>query len=90
MPQPPLPMPPVPNIIYQVLCGLQWIHSADIIHCDLKPQNILVKSGQVKICDFGLAGPAHHPAIPSTYSIASLWYRAPELIWKRHYSFVGT
>lgn len=36
--------------------GLKYIHSADVIHRDLKPRNILVNSNcDLKICDFGLA-----------------------------------
>ncbi|CCD22683.1 mitogen-activated protein kinase SMK1 NDAI_0A05280 [Naumovozyma dairenensis CBS 421] len=42
--------------IYQIICGIKYIHSADIIHRDLKPGNILVTwYGNLKICDFGLA-----------------------------------
>ena len=33
---------------------MKFIHSKDYIHRDLKPSNILVKKGEVKICDFGL------------------------------------
>ena len=30
------------KILYQILCGVKYIHSADIVHRDLKPGNILV------------------------------------------------
>lgn len=40
----------------QVLCGLKYIHSANVIHRDLKPSNLLVNAAcALKICDFGLA-----------------------------------
>lgn len=46
----------IQNFMYQILCGLKYIHSADVIHRDLKPGNILVTTqGTLKICDFGLA-----------------------------------
>ncbi|KAF7114142.1 hypothetical protein CNMCM5793_007720 [Aspergillus hiratsukae] len=42
--------------IYQILRGLKYIHSANVIHRDLKPTNILINENcDVKICDFGLA-----------------------------------
>lgn len=76
----------IQNFVYQILCGLKYIHSADVIHRDLKPGNILVNSqGTIKICDFGLArgiNPNNHPLhpMPITNYVATRWYRAPEVI----------
>ena len=43
-------------ITYNILCGMKYIHSANILHRDLKPANILINEDcEVKICDFGLA-----------------------------------
>ncbi len=48
-----------PNIIHKILLGLNYLHRNDIIHFDIKPENILVyeKKGKsyVKILDFGLS-----------------------------------
>jgi len=44
------------SFIYQILCGLKYIHSANVLHRDLKPGNLLVNADcELKICDFGLA-----------------------------------
>jgi mitogen-activated protein kinase 1/3 len=43
-------------IVYNILCGMNYLHSANIIHRDLKPANILINPNlDIKICDFGLA-----------------------------------
>ena len=42
--------------MYQILNGVDFLHSNRIVHRDMKPQNVLVTSGgQVKLADFGLA-----------------------------------
>lgn len=42
--------------LYQILRALKFIHSANIMHRDLKPRNILIDdNNDLKICDFGLS-----------------------------------
>jgi mitogen-activated protein kinase 7 len=44
--------------IYQILRGMMYIHSANIIHRDIKTRNLLINADcNIKICDFGLARP---------------------------------
>lgn len=44
------------TILYNSLCAINFMHSANIIHRDIKPGNFLIDQNcSVKICDFGLA-----------------------------------
>ena len=44
------------SIIYDILCGICYLHEANICHRDLKPENILVNDDcTIQICDFGLS-----------------------------------
>ena len=43
------------RILRQIAEGLQFLHSKNIIHMDIKPQNILFQNGQVKLADFGIS-----------------------------------
>ena len=46
----------IKTIMYNMLCGLKYIHSAGVIHRDIKPANLLIlQDCTVRICDFGLA-----------------------------------
>ncbi len=43
-------------VVYNLLCAVKYLHSANVLHRDMKPANILVNEDcSVKICDFGLA-----------------------------------
>ncbi|KAJ7207878.1 kinase-like domain-containing protein [Mycena pura] len=77
------------SFTYQTLCGLKYIHSANVLHRDLKPGNLVVNSdSELKICDFGLArgytpgGGASKAAgtLMMTEYVATRWYRAPEIM----------
>ncbi|PRP89714.1 membrane-associated tyrosine- and threonine-specific cdc2-inhibitory kinase-like [Planoprotostelium fungivorum] len=43
------------NYVLDITLGLKHIHECGYIHMDIKPENILVKEGRVKIGDFGSA-----------------------------------
>ncbi|KAI5478903.1 hypothetical protein MNV49_004537 [Pseudohyphozyma bogoriensis] len=77
------------SFIYQTLCGLKYIHSANVLHRDIKPGNLLVNADcELKICDFGLAramvaegqGEESKDGGFMTEYVATRWYRAPEIM----------
>lgn len=47
-----LPEPTVARLAYGIALGLSYLHEQGFIHRDIKPDNILLHNGRVKICDF--------------------------------------
>ena len=69
--------------LFQLLCGLKYLHDNKIIHRDLKPGNLLVsKDCKLRITDFGLARerPDNIEDGPMTEHVVTRWYRSPELM----------
>lgn len=69
------------EMMLQVCAGVGYAHRAGLVHCDLKPHNILVSpDGRVKITDFGIsrALAAIHPDEKTEIVWGSPQYFAPE------------
>lgn len=70
----------------QILAALSHCHSQDIIHCDLKSDNIMVdRNGQIKLLDFGLARDVSLTRLtPTGRVLGTPAYVAPERIQADH------
>jgi len=69
--------------MYQLLLAVYYMHSADILHRVMKPENILLNNDcELKLCDFGLSRGIDFELNPtmSTNYVQTRWYRAPELL----------
>lgn len=76
-----LPTEMVQKITWQVLSAIEFCHQNDVVHRDVKPENILVSEKLlVKLCDFGFARRLDAPPAMYTDYVATRWYRAPELL----------
>jgi serine/threonine protein kinase len=74
-------------IMYNLLKQIYYLHKINIIHCDLKPQNILIKNVfKLKICDFGLSMLLKDGEKNIYNEIVTLNYRSPELLNDYEYS----
>jgi serine/threonine-protein kinase PRP4 len=64
----------------QLLVALRHIHRCELVHADIKPDNILISAGHnlVKICDLGSAMELNEVEI--TPYLVSRFYRAPEIV----------
>ena len=78
-------LPTLKKLSRQILTALDYIHSLDIIHCDIKPESIMVKSYSqptFKIIDLGSSCFKHDHL--SSY-VQSRAYRAPEVLLESRY-----
>jgi predicted Ser/Thr protein kinase len=68
------------DIAIQISAGVGHAHKAGIIHCDIKPQNVLVtKDGRAKVTDFGIARALSESGVTESETVwGSPLYFSPE------------
>lgn len=70
-------------IVREVAEAIHWVHGQGIIHRDLKCANVLVtETGDVQLCDFGVAGVIETKVDKRTTFIGTPHWMAPELFDK--------
>ena len=70
---------------YQILSALEYMHSKNIAHLDIKPDNILVDEHcRLIVTDFGLAKNMSDKELHNVYA-GSFMYMAPEILDKKPY-----
>ncbi|KAL7712141.1 cyclin-dependent kinase [Entamoeba marina] len=72
----------IQRITQQILLALQYLHSHQILHRDVKPSNIFISSDNrtIKLSDFSLSRVVPMPLRKFTPSVVTVWYRAPEIL----------
>ena len=81
----PIPFLQKLDFAIQICRGLSYSHAHDIVHRDIKPQNIrIVGNGRVKIMDFGIARSVTSTMTTTGAVIGTPYYMSPEQIQGRH------
>ena len=72
--------------MFQISDGLSHLHSKNIVHCDLKLENIMIDGqNNLKIIDLG-SSIKSGKNIKNNFYIQSRYYRAPEILYEINFS----
>jgi eukaryotic-like serine/threonine-protein kinase len=79
------------SVAVGIATALTGIHGARVIHRDLKPQNVLMARGGVKVIDFGIARPLELTSAHTRTDqmVGTVAYMAPERFEPEHAAAVG-
>ena len=75
-----IPQKEIFDIVCQILSALSHMHERGVVHCDIKPHNIIIlPNKKIKITDFGIAQlNGRAPQLPSDKAVGTVYYVSPE------------
>ena len=71
----------------QICLGIKCCHDNKIIHRDIKPVNILIHKGVLKLCDFGISKQLETGGNANTNTWSNIDYMSPEMLLGHSYSY---
>jgi serine/threonine protein kinase len=71
--------------VRDICSGLAYVHSKGVVHCDLKPENVLLQGGRAKLADFGLA--TKRGVQRQKPAVGTAPYMAPELLMRSQHQY---
>lgn len=71
----------IQSFLRDLLKGVEFCHKRNVLHRDLKPQNLLIsREKDLKLGDFGLGRAFGIPVKKFTHEVVTLWYRSPDVL----------
>ena len=75
-----IPLSIVKGFMRELCEAVSFVNERGYLHRDIKPDNIMIKDGHVKLIDFGLSRTYSYPVRKMSNAVCTMWYKAPELI----------
>ena len=76
----------IKKYLIQLLKVINYLHTRNIIHCDIKPENILISKNRLYLIDYGCALYCKHNEFTIGYN-GSYYWMAPEVMNNRLYNY---
>lgn len=71
----------IQRFLRDLLTAVKFCHDQDVLHRDLKPQNLLIsRNKELKVADFGLGRSFGIPIKNLSHEVVTLWYRSPDVL----------